>query len=262
MAATPKNLFKGSILLGSAPTKAYVSNTAIVANLATITTNAAHGAAVGDIVQIQGANATIDGTYVIYTVPTSTTFTFVSTTATLTSAATSPVGIATINLAASGQTVTNRVISNAITTITTGSAHGLAVNDTVAVTIGLASVDNLNAKVIAVPSSTTFSYVSATTTLATAAVTQGFFTKQTSPLYTVPASTTTIVSNLIVTNESSASATFSLALNGNRIAEGQTLAANSSAFFDLKQTLDTTQTITGGASSPLVLLSASGVEIV
>jgi hypothetical protein len=261
MAATPKNLFKGSILLGSAPTKAYVSNTAITTNLATITTNAAHGMAVGDIVTIQGANATIDGTYVVYTVPTSTTFTFVSTTATLSSAATSPVGVATINLATSGQTVTNRVISNAITTITTGSAHGLAVNDTVAVTIGLASVDTNNAKVIAVPSSTTFCYVSSTTTLATAAVTQGFFAKLTA-LYTVPASTTTIVSNLIVTNETAASVTFSLALAGNRIAESQTLAANSSAYFDMKQTLNTTETITGGASSPLVLLSASGVEVV
>jgi hypothetical protein len=261
MPATPKNLFKGSILLGSAPTKVYVSNTAIVSNLATITTNAAHGMAVGDIVTIQGANATIDGTYVVYTVPLSTTFTFVSTTATLASAATSPVGVATVNLAASGQTVTNRVISNGITTITTGSAHGLAVNDTVSVTIGLASVDTMNAKVIAVPSATTFCYVSSTTTLATAAVSQGFFTKQTSPLYTVPASTTTIVSNLIVTNESASSATFSLALNGNRMAEGQTIAANSSAYFDIKQTLDTTQTITGGASSPFVLLSASGVEI-
>jgi len=261
MPATPKTLFKGSLLLGSAPTRANVSNVAITTNLATITTSAAHGAAIGDLVTIQGAHASIDGTYVIFTVPSSTTFTFVSTTATLSSAAVSPVGVATFNANFAGQTVTNRVIQNFVTTITTGSAHGLAVNDTVAVTIGLASVDTLNAKVIAIPTSTTFCYVSTTQTLATASVTQGFFAKQTA-YYTAPASTTTIVSNLVVTNESASSATFSLALNNNRIAESQTIAANSSAYFDMKQTLETTTTITGGASAPTVLLSASGVEVV
>ena len=157
MATTTKALFRGSALMGASPTRAYVSNVAIASSLATITTNAAHTYAVGDIVNIVGAHASIDGTYVIYTVPTSTTFTFVSTTATLTSAAVSPVGTAICNTAAAGGTVTNRVILNGLTTITTGASHGLAVGDVVAVTIGNTSVDTLMGLVISTPSATTFS---------------------------------------------------------------------------------------------------------
>ena len=260
MATTTTALFRGSMLLGASPVRAYVSNVAIVSSLATITTNAAHTYAVGDIVHITGAHASIDGTYVIYTVPTSTTFTFVSTTATLTSAAVSPVGIAICNTAAAGGTVTNRVIQNGVTTITTGTSHGLAVDDLVAVTIGLATVDTLVGLVIAVPSATTFSYVSATTTLATAAVTQGAWAKVPA-LYTVPASTTTVVSNIVVNNQTAAAVTFSMALDGQQIATSAALAANSAAYFDLKQVLATTKTLRATASSPFVVLNASGVEI-
>jgi hypothetical protein len=260
MATSTKALFRGSMLLGASPTSKNVSNVAITSSLATITTNATHGYAVGDIVTIVGAHASIDGTYVIYTVPTTTTFTFVSTTATLSSAAVSPVGAAICNVGAAGGTVTNRVILNGLTTITTGATHGLVVDDLVAVTIGLSTVDTLNAQVIATPSTTTFCYVSATTTLATAAVSQGAWSKI-PVLYTVPASTTAVVSNLVVSNQSSASATFSMTLNGQPIASSSTITGNSSAYFDLKQVLTTTQTLKGSASSPFVVLNASGVEI-
>ena len=260
MATTTKALYRGSALLGNAPVRAYVSNVAIATNLATITTNAAHGYAVGDIVTITGAHASIDGTYVIYTVPTSTTFTYVSTTATLTSAAVSPVGIAICNTNAAGGTVTNRVIQNGIATITTGASHGLAVHDMVAVTIGLASVDTVMGLVVGVPSATTFNYVVTTTTLATASVTQGAWAKI-PVLYTVPSATTTVVSNIVVANLNAAAVTFSLALNGVTLAKDAALAANSTAYFDLKQVLDTTQTIGASASLPLVTVHASGVEI-
>jgi len=261
MATTTKALFRGSMLLGASPVRAYVSNVAITTNLATITTNAVHGYAVGNIVTITGAHASIDGTYVIYTVPTTTTFTFVSTTATLSSAAVSPVGIAISNTGATGGgTVTNRVIQNGITTITTGAAHGLAIHDMVAVTIGLSSVDTVMALVIGVPSTTTFSYVSATTTLATASVTQGAWVKV-PVFYTVPSVTTTVATNIVVTNLNTTAVTFSVALGGVSLAKDTALAANASAFFDLKQVLDTTKTISGAASLPLVTLHASGVEI-
>lgn len=260
MATTTKALFRGSMLLGASPVRSYVSNVAIASNLATITTNAAHGYAVGNIVTITGAHASIDGTYVIYQVPTSTTFTFVSTTATLSSAAVSPVGIAISNTSASGGTVTNRVIQNGITTITTGAAHGLAIHDLVAVNIGTSTVDTNMALVIGVPSSTTFSYVSATTTLATASVTQGAWAKVPAQ-YTVPGSTTAVVTNLVVCNLNASAVTFSLGMNGVSIAKDTSLAANSTAFFDLKQVLNATNTITAAASLPLVTLNASGVEI-
>jgi len=81
-------------------------------------------------------------------------------------------------------------------------------------------------------------------------------------LYTVPASTTTIVTNIVVTNTASAAATFTLTLDGVALVSGSSIAANSSAFFDLKQTLATTKIIAGLASATTVNFHISGVEIV
>lgn len=86
-------------------------------------------------------------------------------------------------------------------------------------------------------------------------------TTVTTTLYTVPASTTTVVTNIVVTNTGSSSYTFDLALNGIKLAQGTTIAANSIAVFDLKQVLATTQTIQGGASNVAVNFHISGVEI-
>lgn len=81
-------------------------------------------------------------------------------------------------------------------------------------------------------------------------------------LYTVPASTTTIVTNLIVVNTTATAATFDLSLDGVKIATTQAIAASSSAYFDLKQVLATTKVIAGGASAITVNFHISGVEIV
>lgn len=81
-------------------------------------------------------------------------------------------------------------------------------------------------------------------------------------LYTVPASTTTIVTNIVVANTASAAATFTITLDGVGVISGASLAANSSAFFDLKQTLATTKIIAGFASATTVNFHISGVEIV
>jgi glucan phosphoethanolaminetransferase (alkaline phosphatase superfamily) len=81
-------------------------------------------------------------------------------------------------------------------------------------------------------------------------------------LYTVPASTTTIVTNVAVTNTAGSSATFTIALNSVVLIPAATIAANSTAFFDIKQVLATTQTITGFASATTVNFHISGVELV
>ena len=80
-------------------------------------------------------------------------------------------------------------------------------------------------------------------------------------LYTVPASTTTVVTNIVVTNTAGTAATFTLGLNGVSLFTTTALAANSTAMFDLKQVLATTQTITGLASATTVNFHISGVEI-
>jgi len=87
----------------------------------------------------------------------------------------------------------------------------------------------------------------------------------TTVLYTVPASTSTIVSNIVVTNTAATAGTFTMGLGpaAGQVALHTTtaIAANSTIYIDLKQVLDTTNTITGGASATTINFHISGVEI-
>jgi len=90
-------------------------------------------------------------------------------------------------------------------------------------------------------------------------------TTTTTTLYTVPTtSTTTVVTNIVVTNTSGSAQTFTIALDGTAVFTTTAIAANSTAFFDLKQVLAANATpkiIQGGASATSVNLHISGVEI-
>jgi hypothetical protein len=85
-------------------------------------------------------------------------------------------------------------------------------------------------------------------------------------LYTVPnTSTTTVVTNIAVTNTATSAATFTVNIDSVAIQSGSSLAANSTAYFDLKQVIPasgTPKTITGSASATTVNFHISGVEIV
>jgi hypothetical protein len=84
-------------------------------------------------------------------------------------------------------------------------------------------------------------------------------------LYTVPnSSTTTIVTNIVATNTATSAATFTVNIDSVAILSSVALAANSSAFFDLKQVIPanaTPKTISGSASAITVNFHISGVEI-
>jgi hypothetical protein len=80
-------------------------------------------------------------------------------------------------------------------------------------------------------------------------------------LYTVPSATTTIVTNIVVDNTSASAQTFTINLDGVALLSSAAIDANASAFFDLKQVLATTKTITGSASATSVTFHISGVEI-
>jgi hypothetical protein len=69
-----------------------VTNKALASNVATLTTGTTHSLAVGDIIVVGGVDATFNGTHVVVSVPTTTTFTFAKEAANVTSAAVSPVG--------------------------------------------------------------------------------------------------------------------------------------------------------------------------
>ena len=80
-------------------------------------------------------------------------------------------------------------------------------------------------------------------------------------LYTVPSTTTTVVSNIAVTNTATAGATFTLLLDDVELQKDSTIASNSTAYIDLKQVLVATDTIKGLASATTVDFHISGVEI-
>jgi hypothetical protein len=80
-------------------------------------------------------------------------------------------------------------------------------------------------------------------------------------LYTVPSSTTAVVTSIIVTNTSATTGTFTMALGGTNLATQIAVGGNDSTVIDLKQTLTAAQTITGGASATTINFHISGVEI-
>jgi hypothetical protein len=80
-------------------------------------------------------------------------------------------------------------------------------------------------------------------------------------LYTVPSSTTAIVTNIAVCNNAASAGTFTLLLNDIELQKDTAIAANATIYIDLKQVLPTTQTIKGLASAVTIDFHISGVEI-
>ena len=74
---------------------AAVSNKAVTTNVATLTTSAAHGFEIGDSVVVTGVDGTLNGTYTVTAVPSTTQFRYAKTTGDVASTAVSPVGAAT-----------------------------------------------------------------------------------------------------------------------------------------------------------------------
>jgi hypothetical protein len=86
-------------------------------------------------------------------------------------------------------------------------------------------------------------------------------TTTTTLLYTVPASTSTIVTNIVITNTSATAYTFTIALDDIAIHTATSIAGNSTVYIDCKQVLATAKTIKGGASNTAVNFHISGMEI-
>jgi hypothetical protein len=80
-------------------------------------------------------------------------------------------------------------------------------------------------------------------------------------LYTVPSATTTVVTNIAVTNTSASSQSYTLSLGEVVFADTVTITAKDTILIDLKQTLVATNTITGFASATSVNFHISGVEV-
>jgi hypothetical protein len=75
-----------------------INNKALTSNVATLTTTAEHGLAVGMQIDITGVDATFNGEYRVKAVPTTTTFTYDKTASNVTSTPVSPVGTGTADI--------------------------------------------------------------------------------------------------------------------------------------------------------------------
>lgn len=80
-------------------------------------------------------------------------------------------------------------------------------------------------------------------------------------LYTVPASTTTIVTNIVIANTGSSAYTWTMTFDGVSIGTSVSIAANSTTIIDMKQVLATTKVIAGFASNVAVTFHISGIEV-
>ena len=81
-------------------------------------------------------------------------------------------------------------------------------------------------------------------------------------LYTVPASTTAIITSIVIANNSASAQTATIAFDSIAVVTAVALAANTTQVIDMKQVLTTTKLITGGASATSVSFHISGVESV
>jgi hypothetical protein len=95
----------------------------------------------------------------------------------------------------------------------------------------------------------------------TKALARGAFATTSATLYTVPASTTTVITNIVIANTAGTAGTFTLSLDGISMATTVAVAANSITTLDLKQVLATTKIIAGFASATTITYHISGVEI-
>jgi hypothetical protein len=255
---------------GTTATYNTISNKALTTNVATLTTPTAHGFAIGDVVTIGGVDTTFDGTYVVASIPTTTTFTYALTAANVTSAAVSPAGIISDIASLSGVAINNKYKKNTVATLTTSSSHGLAVGDTVQIAIGDTSIQG-RFTVTGVPSATLFTVLAGGADIASAAC-GGAFGKVGIPLttlYTVPATTSTVVSTLSIANRGSTSAKYSVAIRPagasiaatHYIAFDSAIAPNDGILLTIGMTLATTDVVSISASSADLTFSLFGSEI-
>jgi hypothetical protein len=259
---TPAVFYRGNPAYGTTNVQRTVTTAALTSNLVTLTFGSNHGLTqVGTLINVQGVGTSYDGLFPVYTFPALNTATYVVTTANIGSASVTPNGSAIFNsLVTVGGSISNVAVVNSTAVVTTGSAHGLAIGDIVRVNAGQLATDGTYV-VSGIPSTTLFTYTSATATLASTAISQGAFSKYPDN-YTLAASTNGIVTNALFANPTANAAQVNLTIDGQAVAKQLTIAANSSTFLDIKQYFATTKKISVGTSISQIDCQVSGITIV
>jgi hypothetical protein len=100
---------------------------------------------------------------------------------------------------------------------------------------------------------------------ATKALFRGAAATSNTTLYTVPnTSTTTVVTNIAITNTAASSATATINIDGVAVLSAVSVSANTTTFVDLKQVIPadaTPKIVSGSASATTVNFHVSGVEV-
>jgi hypothetical protein len=259
---TPAVFYRGNPQYGATNVQRTVTTAALTSNLVTLTFGSNHGLTqTGTLISVQGVGASYDGLFPVNSFAGLNTCTYVVTAGNIGSASVTPNGSAIFNsLVTVGGTISNAACVNYTAIITTGSAHGLAIGDIVRVNVGQVATDGTYV-VTSIPSSTLFTYTSATQTLASTAITQGAFCKYPNN-YTLAASTNGIVTDVTLTNPTASDAFGCLTINNVPVLAQTTLGSNSTTTVSLKQYFATTQTISIGASVPQISVMASGITVV
>jgi len=258
---TPAVLYRGNPQYGATNVVRTVTTAALTSNLVTLTFGSNHGLTqVGTMINVQGVGASYDGLFPVNSFPGLNTATYVVTTSNIGSASVTPNGSAIFNSGVTvGGVISNNAIVNYTALVTTSAAHGLAIGDIVRVNTGTTGIDG-TWMVTSVPSTTIFTFTSTTQTLASTAITQGAFCKA-PDVYTVGASTTAVVTNVIISNPTASTISASLTMDGIGIAKQLSISANQSTFIDMKQVLATTKKISVLTSIPQADVQISGMLV-
>jgi hypothetical protein len=259
---TPAVFFRGNPAYGTTNVSRTVTTAALTSNLVTLTFGSNHGLSqVGTIISVQGVGASYDGLFPVHSFPGLNTATYVVTTGNIASASVTPNGSAIFNTGVTvGGSLSNIAVVNYNAVATTGSPHGLAIGDIIEINTGNAAAEGVYV-VNAVPSSTLFTFTSATQTLASTALTQGAFGKF-PDVYTLAASTNGIVTNAIFSNPTANNAQVNLTIDNVAVAKQLNISANTSTFIDLKQYFATTKKISIATNIPQIDAQVSGITIV
>ena len=259
---TPSVIYRGNPQYGATNVVRTVTTAALTSNLVTLTFGSNHGLTqVGTLINVQGVGASYDGLFPVHSFPGLNTATYVVTTANIGSASVTPNGSAIFN---SGVTVGGAISNNAITNytaiVTTSASHGLAIGDIVRVNTGTTGIDGTWV-VTSIPSATLFTFISTTQTLASTAITQGAFAKA-PDVYTVAASTTAILTNIVITNPTTTTINASVSIDNVPLLKQLSVAANGTTFIDMKQVLGTTKKVSVLLTIPQADVQISGMTVV
>ena len=90
---------------------------------------------------------------------------------------------------------------------------------------------------------------------------RGSLTTTATDVYTTPASTVAVVTNIVLTNTSSSVLTATVKLSTHEVLSAVSVPANGIFAFDLKQVLNATETVNAVGSATGLKLHFSGMEI-